>query len=140
MCPAEVREPLAQLLHRHTTTPDSCYFMIWEGYGGLAETFPEAPRIYTPGRSYLLFSGALDAVAEGIFEGPYRSCESPNAWWPSDRAWYVATEIDLCSTYVAGTRSCIDTLLKDSRLETLEARVSHDTTSRSDRINGPVPP
>jgi hypothetical protein len=33
---------------------------------------------------------------------PGRELSGPNPWWPEDRAWCVATEIDLPYTYVGG--------------------------------------
>jgi hypothetical protein len=34
---------------------------------------------------------------------------SPNQWWPQDRAWCVASEIDLDSTLVAGSQDLVVT-------------------------------
>jgi hypothetical protein len=38
-------------------------------------------------------------------------------WWPADRAWFVATEIDFEWTFVAGETALVDQLLTDDRLE-----------------------
>jgi len=37
--------------------------------------------------------------------------DGPNLWWPDDRAWCVASEIDLDETFVGGTRTLIDDIL-----------------------------
>ena len=42
---------------------------------------------------------------------------SPNLWWPDDRAWCVATEIDLAWTYVGGSAALISDVLASPRLE-----------------------
>jgi hypothetical protein len=42
---------------------------------------------------------------------------SPNLWWPDDRAWCVATEIDLAWTYVGGPAALISDVLANPRLE-----------------------
>jgi hypothetical protein len=42
---------------------------------------------------------------------------SPNLWWPDDRAWCVASEIDLAWTYVGGTEALINDILANSQLE-----------------------
>ena len=44
-----------------------------------------------------------------------------NLWWPQDRAWFVASEIDLAWTYVGGPAGLIGELLADMRIEALPA-------------------
>jgi hypothetical protein len=41
-------------------------------------------------------------------------------WWPVDRSWFVATEIDLEWTFVAGDTELIEHLQQDPRLEVVE--------------------
>ena len=50
-------------------------------------------------------------------------------WWPEDRLWFVATEIDLNSTLVACTRACAQALL-ETELEVME--VSAETRLDAD--------
>ena len=45
--------------------------------------------------------------------------QTPNLWWPDDRTWCVASDIDLASTYVGGPRPLLDRLLNDARFEAL---------------------
>jgi len=69
-----------------------------------------------PAREYFLFRGPVDAVLNfrfGVWWQP------PNIWWPDDRAWCVATEVDGYDSYVGGTRACIDAVLTSSDLEVL---------------------
>lgn len=33
---------------------------------------------------------------------------TPSLWWPDDRTWCVATEIDFRWTYVGGSQVCIN--------------------------------
>jgi hypothetical protein len=54
--------------------------------------------------------------------------QSPTLWWPDDRAWCVASEVDFHSTYVGGSRQLIDRLLGDERIEALEAAVTDRVT------------
>jgi len=42
-------------------------------------------------------------------------------WWPQDRAWFVASEIDLAWTYVGGPAGPISQLLAETRIEALPA-------------------
>lgn len=56
--------------------------------------------------------------------------QSPQLWWPEDRSWVVATEIDFDSTIVAGARELIAALLAADQIETLE--VGPDTSLQFD--------
>jgi len=64
--------------------------------------------------------------------------QSPNLCWPDDRAWCVATEIDLPETYVAGSEDCIERIQADDQLEAMrmgaDARVDID----ADTLNPPA--
>lgn len=113
---AELIQPLLESLKHGTTTPDTCFFAIWEGYGASLVPPDLEPRLDLPHRRYHVFKGPIEA-AHTTF-GELR--QSANLWWPSDQAWCVASEIDLMWTYIGGSRQCIDAVLKDTRLETIE--------------------
>jgi hypothetical protein len=83
-------------------------------------------------RSYFLFAGQIQAASRLEFDGWYHS---PNLWWPRDRAWVVATEIDGYSTFVGGSRDCIDAVLSDTRLESLPTSTDRRFDLGSDRLN-----
>lgn len=83
-------------------------------------------------RSYFLFGGPIGAASQLEFNGWY---QSPNLWWPRDRSWVVATEIDGYSTFVGGSRDCIDVVLSDARLESLPTSVDRRFDVGSDRLN-----
>ena len=110
--PTELVESLASALARHTATPDQCYFAIWEGYAqALSPAIRAAPTFEVPSRRYHLLTGPVGAVRE-IADGAlsrFRS-QSPNLWWPQDRAWCVATEIDFKTTYIGADGSCVEEL------------------------------
>ena len=38
---------------------------------------------------------------------PEPASQSANAWWPADRAWFVATDVDLVTTYVGGSAALV---------------------------------
>jgi hypothetical protein len=55
--------------------------------------------------------GALGRLDVGIGWG------GPNLWWPEDRSWCVATEIDLPWSYVGGRAQVASAVLGEPRLE-----------------------
>ncbi len=85
----------------------------------LLESCPVYP--WWGGRDMALLDGPLVAVrsvatvslvAEEAFER-----RSPQWWWPDDRSWFVATEIDDLWTYVAGPEALIEAVLAEDRWE-----------------------
>jgi hypothetical protein len=151
-------EVLAAVLRDWTDTPEDCWFCVWDGYGWdnhprlaiftddgeppaeIPDTLPDpvpqpvrdGARVQLPYRDYLLYHGPVEAVAA---IGALTGCEqSPNLWWPADRAWCVATEIDLQWTYVGGASALIDALLADGRIEVLPARPDDPVTRVEDWV------
>ena len=78
-------EALAEILRHWTTTPDRCWFCLWEGYGWdttrlatstnegsprLPDPIPDhvhhGPRVRLPNRDYLLYSGPVEAVTASV--------------------------------------------------------------------------
>lgn len=137
-------EVLAEILRAHTTTPESCWFCVWDGYGWdntvaftsvksltsvgepalrVPDPVPaevrRGPRVRLPAREYLLYTGPTEEVLATVHLT--RSEQTPNLWWPADRAWCVATEIDLPWTYVGGTAALIELLMANEQIETLPA-------------------
>lgn len=114
----DVLAALLDVLAEHTSTPQACSFCLWEGWGGIVGE-PDQPRVHLPGRELVLFTGPLAAaartgsrVALDLFVP-----QSPNLFWPQDRAWCVATEVDLDSTLVAGSTALVEAVLASPALE-----------------------
>ena len=146
----ETATELAAFLSQFTATPDRCYFGVWEGFGqysggaalltsdGSGRPLPgprairKAQRIRGCDRNYLLYAGKLQDIT--AFYTNFLS-EPPNIWWPTDRAWFVATDIDLDSTYIGAGQECIDTLLRHPALETVPAEYRASVAMTADTIN-----
>jgi hypothetical protein len=115
---------LVEVLTSYSADPDRCWFCIWDGYGQVP-SLPEAcnaPRVRLPGRNYILYTGALkECLALSNTVGLPTEIQTPNLWWPAERSWFVATEIDLAWSYVGGSSELISALIADERLEALPA-------------------
>jgi hypothetical protein len=129
--PADLATALAAIAADFTTTPERCWFGLWDGYGWLyagrgasgptltgvgtlasLSSAQGVPRAHLSERDFLLYTAPLSAVT--ALSG-YPTHQTPNLWWPDDRAWYVLTDIDLISTYVGGSRRFIQRLLAETR-------------------------
>jgi hypothetical protein len=140
---------LGSALAPHTSTPDDCVFCFWVGsgvwgsdngetyYGHLSDEENEAlngpirerwareraaeahiPQLHLPARDHYVFTGPLGRTARPFRFGWWE--QSPSMWWPADRAWFVATEVDGFSTYVGGSRAAVAAVLDSSELEAIE--------------------
>lgn len=138
--PDAVRAALAETLAEWTGTPERCYACVWEGWGGLSEHFPRAQKVRLPQRGYFLIEAPLSAIGDGVLEGLGALHAGPALWWPADRSWCVATEIDYRWTYVGAAPNCIDAVLDDVRIEAIETSPTHRGDWASDEINGPIAP
>jgi hypothetical protein len=121
--------PLIEVFVEHlglaTTTPELCYFAVWEGYGDSVAPPRLNPKLELPNRAYDVFYGPLAAARTSLSVIPFGH-QSANLWWPADQAWCVATEVDFAWTYVGARRDCIAALLADPRLEAVETNALAD--------------
>lgn len=131
--PVSVATRLAAVLARHTGTPADCWFGLWDG-------FPDTPAteqtLALPSREYWLLRGPVQMAAVNLAEEPAE--QSANLWWPADRAWFVATDIDLMTTYVGGSAACIAALLATGGLEAAQVPADQRVTWDADNVN-PLP-
>jgi hypothetical protein len=147
--------PLCALLAGHTATPERCFFCLWDGWAWIgrasytllrsdepvqprfsAEELSR-PRVRHPQRDYLLLEGPLTAAIE-LGDDPGTSMfdpQSPNLFWPEDRAWCVASEIDFDSTLVGGTTELVDAILNDRTFDAWPVQPEDSLAADADRIN-----
>ena len=137
--PVRQEASLADILERFTTTPSECWFAVWEGYGDTPHSLWAVPRISMPQRPMVLLRGPLSAASTSFSTRTWP--HSASLWWPQDRSWCVATDVDLMSTYVGGSVECIAALLSDDRLEAFAVGVDQTIHWRGDSLNPtPDPP
>jgi hypothetical protein len=116
---------LRRVLSQHTAAGADCYFAVWEGQGwshppdwATEEALATAGRLRHPHRVYILLSGPLDTTLYDSDPGYPYSERSANLFWPTDRSWCVATEVDFDSTLVGGDADLIAAILAEPDLET----------------------
>ena len=127
---------LVEALRSFTSTPANCFFCLWEGYGNIdTRLYKASSRVRAPGRDYLLFRGPIDAIMAFLAgDWPFWG-HSPNIWWPEDRAWCVATDIDLYDTYVGGSVECIEAIMSNPDLEAIPTTIDARLDLHGDTIN-----
>jgi hypothetical protein len=129
--PEHVARLVAAVLRGHTATPDDCWF------GVPAELVAaDAPTLTVGGNDVRLVRGPVELAARNMAEEP--SDQSATLWWPGDRAWVVATDLDLVTTYVGGSAACIADLLAAPGVEVAEVPAAQGTGWDADTVN-PLP-
>jgi len=151
--PETVAQALVTVLQAQASTLDPLWLGIWNGYGYLYtdvqpmtitatrlfesegdEPAPPpvvwrqppvrrkgTPLLRLPFRDYLLYRGSL-AQVPGWMQGP-------NLWWPVDRAWCVASEIDLPWTFIGGSATLIEAILGDEGLNARRTSLNESNVS-----------
>lgn len=121
--PEELLPVLCEVLAAHTGEAEHCVMGLWDGWGWIG-CGDDVPRADLGSRAYLLYEGPVAAAADMGERGEgWFFPQSPNLWWPRDRAWCVATDVDLDSTYVGGSARLIADLTDGPRLEALTVTV-----------------
>lgn len=158
--PPDLLTALCGALATHTTSPQSCFFCLWEGYdwrdSGGSGCITFTPLGYS-GPPPPLFENK-DSVSEIIrtavasevrvrlphrdhlmFEGPLEGAtelpRSPNLFWPEDRGWCVVSEIDLYCTLVGGTNGLAESITANPALEAWRVFPDDPISYYSDKIN-----
>jgi hypothetical protein len=75
-------------------------------------------------------SGDFDAVIDAS------SVPGPTYIWPEDHGWFVSTDYDLTSTYIACDARTSARLLVERELETVEVSLDSRIDNGSDQLNG----
>jgi len=126
---AHVAAALAALLAGWTTTPQECWF-------GWCEDAPGGrPHLRLPGCDLRLRRGPVTLAAANFAAEPRE--QSAAVWWPADRAWFVATDPRLMSSYVGGPAGAVQAVLA-SPLEAHPASPEDPVGFDADRVN-PTP-
>ncbi|WP_406104324.1 hypothetical protein [Micromonospora globbae] len=121
---AQTRRAL-RLLAPFTSTPDECYFCLWEGYAD-APLPPEVQHgrlVELPHRRYALLRGSLaDIDAWEADLGGGQNIAPPAFVWPADHSWCFASDVDPHWAGIGAERAAVDALVGDPRLDVVPAR------------------
>lgn len=123
-------DSLLRVLTMFTSSPDDAIVALWSGFGwisgdlaltklranvssdrptsdGQGGVSTSGPGLSVGGRDYLLFRGAISEVidpATGLFSYSGNHVDqAPNLIWPVDRSWFMANDIDVPWTGLAGS-------------------------------------
>jgi len=159
---------LCVVLGEHTADPAHCYFGLCEInlhplVNAIETKQGKQSRLELPlGRDHLVLCGPLSAVVQigdsessavgwsaspRVIESGERAehdfsdsfwRDAPNLIWPSDRSWFVVSEVDFDSTLVGGSRDLVEALIASPGLEVHEVTPDTKLTAFSDKLN-PVP-
>jgi len=76
----------------------------------------DVPTFDLPNRRYYLVTGPVTAV-EHLRYPDLPEWRNPDLFWPDDRRWFAATDVDFWSVYVGGDHDFIDQLARSVRTE-----------------------
>ena len=112
---------LEDLLSRWTSHGDRCLCGKWEG----GSDWDSKVLLSFPNWTYYIWSCRYDDVITWLKQPDSyeRSSDMPHVIWPEDRSWFLAILYSGISTYVAGPRDLIDSIVA-SDLEAYEVEPS----------------
>ena len=120
--PPQVARVIQQVLSAHADTAAPCWFGVWVGFAyEYREGIPATRSLSTQYREWDLFRAPLDALTLNFFDVGDFFYQSANIAWPDDRSWCLATDIDMKSSYLGGTKALIEAVLRHEALEAYEA-------------------
>ena len=133
--PADHPSDLAQVawamhvLTKFTSTPDSCFFALWEGYPDfpMPRALAHEQVLDLRYRQYALVQGSvadIDTWCEQL--GALGGCSPPALAWPADRTWCIAKDVDPHWAGIGGTREAITALIVTAGLDVVRADPAAD--------------
>ena len=102
------------------------------------------PRLGMKHRPMILLGGPLGALPATSFhewwyepgwENPAGNYSSPSLWWADDRAWCIASDVDLQSSYLGASAECAQRLIDDEQLEIVPVAADQSVTWDAETIN-----
>ncbi len=131
--PPEIIGSVVEVLRGCTDTPDNCFFALWSGWADVSKLdVAKGAHLHLPDRDYIVFQGAIDTAKHSAFKWRFQAM---NLWWPADRRWFLATDIDLESTYIGIDDNGMEALMNHASLETVATDPNDGVMTSSDNVN-----
>jgi hypothetical protein len=115
-------------LHRlasFTSTPDDCFFCVWEGYSDI-KLPPDVIRdalVELPHRRYALLHGSVNDINTWEEDlGGGHPVAPPAFVWPADRRWVFVSDVDPHWAGIGAEQAAADALRNDPELDVVPAR------------------
>lgn len=128
---AQTRRAL-HLLEAFTSTPQECYFCLWEGWSDalLPPQARHGPLLELPHRAYALLRGSLDDIDVWAAElGGGRNIAPPAFVWPADHRWCLASDVDPHWAGIGAEQAAVEALVGDQGLDVVPAHPIDDQPS-----------
>jgi hypothetical protein len=112
------------VLGRFTSTPQDCWFCLWEGCSDapLPPGVAPGPLVELPHRRYALLRGRLDDLDAWEAEvGRGLPIAPPAFVWPADHRWCFAGDVDPHWAGIGASAEAIEALTGDSGLDVVGA-------------------
>ncbi|GAB6902341.1 hypothetical protein [Kineosporia succinea] len=116
--PEQTRRVL-EVLARHTGTPATAWFCLWEGWGTQIPGFK--PMVMIPNRAYYLFTGPLADAGQWDVPGSTDEDLEAALVWPEDHSWCLAKDVDHHWLGVGASEAAIQELLATPGLDVVRA-------------------
>lgn len=120
----QARRALRNLV-RFTSTPQDCYFCLWEGYSDipLPPEVKSGPLLVLPHRRYAMLHGSLNDIDNWEEDlGFGRPIAPPAFVWPADRSWCFASDVDPHWAGIGGAQAAINAVVDDPELDVVATR------------------
>ena len=119
--PSELAQVATALdvLARHTSTPNECYFAIWDGWDSI--TIASSPNFNIPNRDYWLLRGTLADYEHWNSSNPalwsYGDTPDPAFIFPADHAWCITNDVDPHFATIAASARAVDEILEKEQID-----------------------
>lgn len=105
-----------------TSTPENCYFCLWDGYSDV-ELSARGPWVELPHRRYALLRGSVHDIDDWAGRlGNGRSVPPPAFVWPADHAWCFVSDVDPHWAGIGAAPAAVEALLRTPGLDVVPAR------------------
>lgn len=108
----------------HTTSPDRCYFCVWEGYSNvqLPAGRPTGSVVDLADRRYALLEGPLNGLQTWEIDfGNGNPIDPPAFVWPADHRWCFAKDVDSHWAGIGASTAAITALVQYAGLDVVAA-------------------